>query len=300
MADAFEKVSFFDEISANKRYSIVLLFCMFVLYLTLIWAISFVFEIGPFGVIIGFFVLVFYAFVSYFMGSDFILSLSGAKKVTRENYPYLFLTVDGLAAANGIKAPDIYIIEDPSPNAFVVGRNPNNSHLAVTRGLLDVMNKDELTAVLAHEISHIANYDIRFMLIAVAFAGAIAMLSDIMWRSMYYGNRGRNNEDKGGGLLMVIAIVLIVLAPVFSELIRFSISRKREYLADANGARMTRQPQNLASALEKIAKINKPVAAATDSTAPLYFSRPLTSSFFHLFSTHPPIEERIKKLRLMA
>ena len=215
-------------------------------------------------------------------------------------YPYLYLTVEGLCAANAIKPPQIYIIEDPSPNAFVVGRNPNNSSLAVTRGLIEIMDKDELTAVLAHEISHIATYDIRFMLFAVVFAGAIAMLSDIVLRGFIYGRRGSDRRGGGGGPLILIAIVFMILAPIFAELIRFAISRKREYLADANGARMTRAPHNLASALEKIAKINKPVANATDTTAPLYFSRPRPNRFYHIFSTHPPTEERIKKLRAMA
>ena len=303
MSDAasFEKISFFDEIAANKGQSLVLLFCMFALYLALIWIISETFGIGIFAVIIGLIVLVFYAIIGYFMGSSIILGISGARKVTREEYPYLYLTVEGLCAANAIKPPQIYIIEDPSPNAFVVGRNPNNSSLAVTRGLIEILDKDELTAVLAHEISHIANYDIRFMLFAVVFAGAIAMLSDAVLRGFLRSGSGR---DRRGGMpvgpLILIAIVFMILAPIFAELIRFAISRKREYLADANGARMTRAPHNLASALEKIAKINKPVANATDTTAPLYFSRPRPNRFYHIFSTHPPTEERIKKLRAMA
>ncbi len=292
-----QKINFFDEISANKHQSLFLIFFMFILYLVLIFVLSELFDFGIFGILLGFFVLVVYAFATYYIGSDMILGMSGAKQVLRENYPFLFLTVEGLAAANGIKPPNIYVIQDPSPNAFVVGRDPEHSSLAVTSSLLEVMDKNELTAVLAHEMSHIATYDIRFMLFSVVFAGSIAMLSDMVWRSMRYGG-GR--DRKGSGLLFLIAIVLVVLAPIFSELIRFAISRKREYLADANGARMTRQPQYLASALEKIEKIKQPVAAATDATAPLYFSMPTNQSFFHLFSTHPPIEERIKKLREMA
>lgn len=295
----FEKISFFDQISTNKTRSAGLLFAMFALYLAVIWAFSYFFEIGPVGVGAGFFVLLAYAFVTYFAGDGIILGLSGARRITRDDFPYLFLTVEGLCAANGIKMPGLYIIEDPSPNAFVVGRSPDHSSLAVTRGLLERMDRDELAGVLAHEVSHIANYDIRFMLFAVVFAGAIAILGDIAWRSMRYGS-SRREDRAGSGVAAIIAIILIILAPLFSELIRFAISRQREYLADANGARMTRRPDSLASALEKIAKINTPVAAATDATAPLYFARPLPGSFFHLFSTHPPIEERIKKLRAMG
>lgn len=298
-AASFEKINFFDQISANKARSAGLLVFMFLLYLAVIWAFSYFFEIGVVGIVVGFFVLLIYAFITYFAGDGIILGLSGAKKVARGDFPYLFLTVEGLCAANGIRMPEIYLIEDPSPNAFVVGRDPAHSSLAVTRGLLETMSKDELAGVIAHEISHIANYDVQFMLFAVVFAGAVAIISDFAWRSMRYSG-GRRDNRGGGSALVIFAIILMVLAPVFSELIRLAISRQREYLADANGARMTRRPDSLAGALEKIARINKPVAAATDATAPLYFARPLSGSFLHLFSTHPPIEERIKKLRAMG
>lgn len=292
----FERISFFDAISSNKTKTIALIVLIFLLFLAMVFAMSMLFDLGSFGIFVGFIVLFFYTGISYFAGDKIVLAMSNAKKISANDQPVLFSIVEGLSAAASIPMPEIYVIEDQSPNAFAVGRDPQHAAIGVTRGLLQNMDQNELTAVLAHEISHIANYDIRFMLIAIVFAGSIALLADIMWRSVRYGG-GRSR--KGGGFIVIIAIVLVVIAPIFSELIRFAISRQREYLADANGARMTRQPQYLASALQKIAKINLPVAAATDATAPLYFSRPLSNKFYHLFSTHPQIEERIARLRAM-
>ncbi len=291
-------VNFFDAIAANKAKSIVLFVLMFILYLAIIFVLSYMFDSGVGGVILGFIVLCFYAVLSYFMGSSIILSMSGAKKVTREAYPHLFVTVEGLCAANGLPVPEIYIVEDRSPNAFVVGRDPQHSALAVTTGLLEALNKEEQTAVIAHEVSHIANYDIRMMLIGITFVGAIALLAGVL-RSVFYFGGGRRDR-KGGGAIVIIALVLGILAPVFAQLIRFAISREREYLADANGARMTRRPDQLASALDKIARFGKPVDNATEATAPMYFSNPFKQDFFTLFATHPPIKERIKRLEQMT
>lgn len=292
----FTKISFFDAIGSNKIKSVILVFLMVLLFFVLISLFSYIFDAGIFGIVFGIAILACYTGVSYFAGDKVILSISRAKKAEKKEYLYLFNTVDGLAAAAQIPVPEIYIIDDPAPNAFATGRDPRHASLAVTSGLLKEMNRQELEGVIAHEISHIANYDVRFVMLAIVFAGVIALLSDFVWRSMYFGGR---SERKGGSGLIVLAIIMAILAPIFSELIRFAISRQREFLADANGARMTRYPEGLASALEKISKINKPVSAATESTAPLYFSRPLTRNLGFLFSTHPPIEERVKRLRGM-
>ncbi len=292
-----QKTSFFDAIDSNKLKSLLLILVMSFLFFILIYLVSYMLDFGLAGIILGAFGLVFYAGISYFAGDKIILSLSRAKKVERKDYPYLYDTVEGLTGAAQLPMPQIYVMEDDSPNAFATGRDPQHASVAVTTGLLKIMNRQELEGVIAHEISHVGNYDIRFMMIAVVFAGAIALVSNVMLRSFLFS--GRRDDRRGGGGLAVIAIIFAILAPIFATLIRLAISRQREYLADANGARMTRYPEGLASALEKIGKVNRPVATATDATASLYFSNPLKSSFLSFLSTHPPIEERIKRLRGM-
>ncbi|HLC68319.1 MAG TPA: M48 family metallopeptidase [Candidatus Bilamarchaeaceae archaeon] len=294
---AYQKISFFDAIGANKRNSILLLLAIFFFFLIVIAAFSYAFDLGGIGIFVGFFALLFYALVSYFAGDKAILSMSNAQPLDEKKFPFVYNVVEGLSIAAGIPMPKLYIIEDPSPNAFAIGRDPKHASIAVTRGLLENMKREELEGVLAHEISHIANYDVRYILIAIVFAGAIALIADFTWRSMRF--RGGSDRRSGNALFLLIAVLLIVLAPIFAELIRLALSRQREYLADANGAKLTRYPAGLANALEKIAKFNQPVAVATDATAPLYFANPLPNKFAHFFSTHPPAEERVKRLRSM-
>ncbi len=294
-SNSFEKVSFFDEIDKNKRNSSIFLFFMFFLFFCVVATFSFAFGLDIIGIIVGFIFLLIYAYISYFSGDKIVLSISQAKEADPKQYIFLHNTVEGLAIAAQIPKPKVYVINDPSPNAFATGRDPEHASIAVTTGLLEICNRQEVEGVVGHEISHIANYDIRFVMLAVVFAGAIAILSDVILRATFYS---RGNK-KGGGAMLLIAIVFMILAPIFAELVKFAISRQREYLADSNGARITRYPEGLASALEKISKYGQPVKAATESTAPLYFSNPTKSSLFSLFATHPPIKERIKKLRSM-
>ena len=204
--------------------------------------------------------------------------------------------VEGLALASQIPMPKLYVIQDESPNAFATGRDPQHASLAVTTGLLGTMKREELEGVVAHEISHIGNFDIRFAMIAVVFAGAIALLGEFAWRSMRFGG-GR--KGKGAGALILIALVFVILAPIFAQIVRLALSRQREYLADANGAKLTRYPEGLASALEKIKNANLPTKAANDTTASLYFSNPFPDKMGFLTATHPPIDERISRLRAM-
>jgi heat shock protein HtpX len=311
-------ISFFDAINENKRNSIILTVFMFSLFMGVIWAFSYIFNLGIFGLIVGFFALLFYVFVVWKAGDKIILGIAGAQEATREQYPFLYNIVEGLSMAAGIPQPKIYVIDDEAPNAFATGRDPEHASIAVTTGLLKIMKREELEGVVAHEISHIANYDIRFMMIAVVFVGAITLLADITWRLIRIGLlsghvveeerirsgplRVRVVEEKrggGAGILLLIAIVLLLLSPVFAEMIRFAISRQREYLADANAAKLTRYPEGLASALLKISNVNIPVKNATDATAPLYISNPFPNRFTHLFSTHPPIADRVARLRAM-
>ena len=294
-----EKISFFDAISANKRNSILLIFFLSLVFLAAVWAFSFIFDLGIIGPIIGFFGLLFYSLIMYFTGDQVVLAISGAKAAEKKDYPFLYNVVEGLAIASGIPMPKLYVIDDPSPNAFATGRDPQHASVAVTTGLLQMMKREELEGVVAHEISHIANYDIRFMTIAVVFIGAIALLADISWRTMRFGGGGRDRRGGGAGILAIIAIAFIILAPISAELIRFAISRQREYLADANGAKLTRYPEGLASALEKITKAGIPVQRASDATAPLYIASPFPNKMSFLFSTHPDPKERITRLRAM-
>ncbi len=299
-----EHVSFFDAIDANKRNSLILVAVMAFVFMGAVTAVSYIFDLGICGPTLGFFALLLYTVVVYFQGDSIILTMSHAQPVTREQYPFLYETVEGLALAQQIPVPKIYVVQDNSPNAFATGRDPKHSSVAVTTGLLQMMNHQELEGVLAHEMSHIANFDIRFSMLAIVFVGAIGMLANFAWRMAWWGGirGGGDRRDRSGGMgliVLAIAIVFVILAPIFIQIVRFALSRQREYLADANGARMTRYPEGLASALEKIKNAGIPTHAANDTTASLYFSNPFPNKMSFLTSTHPPIDDRIKRLRSM-
>jgi heat shock protein HtpX len=294
-----EKISFFDAIEANKRNSLILIAVIFLLFMAMTIAVSYIFDIGICGPALGFIALLIYTVAVYFQGDSIILSMSGAREAKKEDYPFLYNVVEGLALASQIPMPKLYVIEDPGPNAFATGRDPQHASVAVTSGLLKMMKREELEGVIAHEISHIANYDIRFSMLAVVFVGAIALLGEFAWRTMLYGGGGGRRDRGGSGPLIVIALVFVILAPIFAQFVRFAISRQREYLADANGARMTRYPEGLASALDKIKNAATPTRSANDTTASLFFSNPFPNKLGLAFGTHPPIDERIKRLRAM-
>jgi len=236
--------------------------------------------------------------ISYFQGDKIALYTSGARPIAKEENAYLYRLVENLCITNGGPMPKIYIIEDPAINAFATGRKPDVASIAVTRGALEKLQNEELEGVLAHELSHITNYDIRFMTLVAVLVGSIAILSDIFLRSRWH--RGRNREGGGqlGAILLIAGVILAILSPIIAELIKLAISRRREYLADASGALITRYPEGLARALEKIAAENQPMAHATQATAHMFISNPFSGrKISALFSTHPPVEERIKALR---
>ena len=241
---------------------------------------------------------------SYYNSDKLVLAMSRAREVSPKEYPHLYNTVEGLAIAAGMPKPRLYVIDDTAPNAFATGRDPDHSVIAVTTGLLEKMDRLELEGVVGHEMSHIRNYDIRFMTLTVVLVGVVVLLSDWLLRSFWWGGRSRE-EGNGGGfiILMVIGLVMAILAPVIAQLIKLAISRRREYLADANGALLTRYPAGLASALKKIAADPEPLEVANKATAHLYISPPkqrgLTGKVRELWSTHPPTEERIKRLEAM-
>ncbi|NYZ76954.1 M48 family metalloprotease [Candidatus Micrarchaeota archaeon] len=292
-----ERVNIFDAIGANKRNSYLLIFLVLGVFLGMVWILSEVFGFGQCGYIFGFVALAVYAVTAFFAGDRIVLALSGAKEITREQYPFIYNVAEGLSMAAGIPMPKIYLIDDPSPNAFATGRDPQHSSLAVTRGLLETMNREELEGVVAHEISHIANYDIRFMTLTIVLVGAIGLLSQIAIRSFLFGGAGGGNKGKGG-VLVIIGIIFMILAPIAALFVRMAISRQREYLADANAAKLTRYPPGLANALEKIKKNAQPMKNASDTTAPLYISNPFAKAE-GMFATHPPLDDRIKRLRSM-
>jgi len=237
---------------------------------------------------------------SYWYSDKIALSLAKAKPATREQYFDFYTIVENLAITAGLPMPKIYVIEDPSPNAFATGRDKEHAVVAVTTGLLAIMNKTELEGVVAHEMSHIGNKDMLVSTVAVVLVGFVAIVSDMMIRMSIFG--GRRDDREGNGLFMIIGIVVAILAPIAATLIQLGISRKREYLADASGALLTRYPEGLASALEKISQYGRPMQTQSGAIAHLYIANPLGSGKFtkkvgSLFSTHPPVEDRIKRLR---
>jgi len=241
--------------------------------------------------------------VSYYSGDSIALAASGAKQIQKEQAPELWNLIENLAMSAGLPMPKVYVINDPSPNAFATGRDPQHASVAVTTGLVERLERVELEGVLAHELSHIKNYDIRVMTIVVVLVGVVLLLSDWILRGFFFRDR-----DSGGGqaamVLFLVGLVLAILSPIFAELIKLAVSRQREYLADATGALMTRYPEGLARALEKIAEQDQPLKQANHATAHLFLANPfdphVTKKFEQLFSTHPPIMERVARLRTMG
>ncbi|MGA3020932.1 MAG: M48 family metalloprotease [Candidatus Micrarchaeales archaeon] len=275
------------------------------LFMAVIFLVVQIFGGGIFAFFIGFILVVLYAIFTYFAGDKLVLAVSRAKEADPHQYATLYSIVEGLASATQIKMPKVYTIDDPNPNAFATGRKSKPS-IAVTTGLLTMMKRDELEGVIAHEISHVADNDILVMTIAIAFAGVIGLVAAFIRNMIFFGFgfRGRDRNE-GGEVIVLIAFFIGLLAPLFALLIRLAISRRREYMADANGARITRDPGALANALKKIEGYSsrpnaQSVMHANEVTAPLYFSNPFTAkSIMNIFSTHPPIEERIKRLEQM-
>lgn len=239
-----------------------------------------------------------YALWSYYASDKLALSINNAKQIQKSDAPELWRIVENLAITTGLPMPRVYVINDPALNAFATGRDPNHAAVAVTTGLLETMNKQELQGVLAHELGHVQNYDIRVSMLAFGLVAAVSIISDTVLRMMIWGGDDDNNSNP---IAMVIGIVALILAPLVATMIQLAVSRKREYLADATGALTTRYPEGLASALEKIRDNAKPMQKQSPSTAHLFFANPLSGkSVNNLFSTHPPIEDRINALREMS
>lgn len=302
-------------IQANRRRSLFLFFGMGIILILLGYFVGATFlgqEGGPFGIFLALIIWSVLSLVSYFAGSKIILSLSNAKEVTKDVHPQLFNIVEEMTiAANLPKMPKIFIVNEQAPNAFAAGRKPEDSVVAVTAGLLSQLNRDELQGVIAHEISHIVNRDVLFMTFAGIMLGAIVIIAEVSLRGHWFGLGGSslnryNNKSSGGGnvqvVIMVLSLILAILAPILARFLYFAISRKREYLADASGVRLTRYPEGLASALEKLSQNRFNLKSANKATAGMYIVNPLKEKgmqLSNLSSTHPPLNERIKILRGM-
>ncbi|MDQ7839526.1 MAG: M48 family metallopeptidase [bacterium] len=293
----------YEAIESNVRRT----WLLFAGFIVIVAALGYVFGeltgFGYAGVAVAALLAIAGALGSYYYSDRIVLSISGAREAPRERYQYLYNSVEGLAIAAGIPVPRLYLIEDSAPNAFATGRDPQHSAVVVTTGLLDKLDRLELEGVLAHETAHVQNYDIRVATITAVLVGLVALMSDWLLRSMRLG-RSRGSRDGGGvqGVLVLVGIVLAVLAPLFAQLMRMALSRRREYLADASGAMLTRYPEGLACALEKISADPDPLEVANKATAHLYIINPLREWggwVNGLFNTHPPVEDRVQRLRAM-
>ncbi len=292
-----------EQITSNRVKSTILIvfFVAFVIFLGWIFGETTVW--GYYAPVLAVIIAGVGAVVSYYKSDQIVMAISKARPVEKSEFPHLYNSVEGLAIAAGLPTPKMYVIEDSAPNAFATGRNPEHAAIAVTTGLLEKLNRTELEGVIAHEMSHIADYDTLLMTITVVLVGTVALVSDWMLRSFLWGGRRRSKGTGQAGLVLVlVALVLAVLSPIIAQLIKLAISRKREFLADANGARLSRFPEGLANALEKIAADTEPLEVANKATAHLYIANPLKEQrggFAKLFSTHPPVEERVAALRAM-
>lgn len=284
----------YKEIAANKRKTVF----MMILFIILVGGLGWLFaeyvgepSITPF-VLIGAGV---YAFLSYLSASKMALAVNGAHQIEKKDNPRLWRIVENIAITEGLPMPKVYIMDEPAPNAFATGRDPNHAAVAATSGILDIMTDTELEGVMAHELGHVKNYDIRVSMIAFALVAVVGIIADIMLRMAWF------SDDDDSSLFFFLGILGAILAPLVALLIQMSISRKREYLADATGALATRYPEGLASALEKIGKTGSAMRKQNTSTAHLFFANPLKGKkIASMFSTHPPIEERVKRLREMG
>lgn len=282
-------------IAANKRNT-VLIMAVFVAIITGIgWAVSYFYGEPSitYWVLIG---VTIYALIQYFAASKLAVAMSGAKEIQKRDNPRLYRIVENLSITLGMPMPKVYIMNDPAPNAFATGRNPKNAIVAATTGLLDIMDDREVEAVMAHEMGHVQNYDIRVSMIAFGLVSAIGLLSDIVLRMLFFGGDRRDNNTHPA--VYLVGLVIVILAPIIAAIVQMAVSRQREYLADATGVMTTRDAEGLARALEKLRTYGQPMRRQHSASAHLFISNPLKKSFFaNLFSTHPPLEDRIKRLR---
>lgn len=285
----------YKAIAANKRNTILIM----ALFVGIIGAIGWVVSYFYGNTNITYFVIaiaVLYALIQYFIADKLTVAMTGAQPIEKRDNPRFYRIIENLAITTGAQMPKVYVIDDPAPNAFATGRDPRHSIVAATTGLIDIMDDNELEAVMAHEMGHVQNYDIRVGMITFGLVSAIGLLTDIVLRMFIFGDRRDNNDNSP--IIMIIGIVALILAPIIAVIVQMAVSRQREYLADVTSAMTTRNPESLASALEKLRSQGRPMKRQNTASAHLFFSNPLKPSFLSkLFSTHPPLEDRIKRLR---
>ncbi|MCK4643088.1 M48 family metallopeptidase [bacterium] len=295
----------YNLIEKNKRNSVFLFLALIAVLIVLGFLIGeYFFEAGVYGVVIAGVLATISGLCAFYSGDSIIMAFSRAKRIEKKDHQRLWNVVEEMSIASGLPMPKIYMIDDTAPNAFATGRNPEHASVAITSGLLDKLDREELQGVMAHELSHIQNYDILFGTMIAVMVGTIVLIADFFLRSLFYGNRRRSSSrsssgGKSAGPLMLIALVFAILAPILARIIQFSVSRQREFLADASAAKMTRNPIGLARALEKISSDKEPLEAANRGTQHLYIVNPLkkVKEKSGLMDTHPPIGERIRILK---
>ena len=284
----------YKAIAANKRNT----FLIMAVFVGIISAIGYIVSSFYGNTSITYWVIggaAVYALIQYFAAGALAVAMTGAREIEKKDNPRLYRAVENISITLGTPMPKVYIIDDSAPNAFATGRDPKHAIVAATTGLLDIMDDRELTAVMAHEMGHVQNYDIRVSMIAFGLVSAIGILSDIVIRMLFFGDNRSNNSNP---IVLVVGIIVIILAPIVAAIVQMAVSRQREYLADATGALTIRDSEGMASALEKLQAYGKPMQKQQSATAQLFISNPLKPGFFSkLFSSHPPLEERIKRLR---
>ncbi len=289
----------YSQIDSNKRKTNILILIFIAFVIAIGWFFNEYLGYGYGAVVFAVVIAMFMTLTSYYHGDKIALRSSGARLITKNDNAYLWRIVENLTITAGLPMPKVHIIDSPALNAFATGRDPEHASIAVTTGIIDALENEELEGVISHELSHIKNYDIRVMTIVVVLVGTISLLADFFLRARIFGGHGdRRNSGNAGTFLAIVGLVLLILSPIVAELIKLAISRKREFLADASGALLTRYPEGLARALEKIDTSKQPLATASAATAHLFISNPFKKkNITSLFSTHPPIAERIKRLR---
>ena len=285
----------YKAIAANKRNTILIMAVFVGLISAIGYVVSYIYGDSNIAiwVIIG---AALYALIQYYLATSLAVAMTGAKQIEKRDNPRFYRIVENLAITTGMQTPKIYIIDDPAPNAFATGRDPRHAIVAATTGLIDIMSDSELEAVMAHEMGHVQNYDIRISMITFGLVSAIGFLTDIVLRMMFYG--GDRDKDNNSPWMMFIGLIVLILAPIIAVIVQMAVSRQREYLADATSAMTTRNPEAMVSALQKLKTSGCPMKRQNGATAHLYISNPLKAGFLgKMFSTHPPIEDRIARLR---
>lgn len=288
----------FEDIKKNKIKTGLIISIFIILITLIVYYICMAFDLGTFSIIIALAFSIISAFISYYNCDKIVLSMNNARPATEEEYKKLNNILDGLMVSSGLEfRPRLYVVEDAQPNAFATGRNPEHSVICVTSALLDRLNYYELEGVLAHELSHIVNYDIRLSAIVTVMVGLIVMLSDMFTRNFLFRRRNNDKEGNGNAILMILGLICLIISPIFAKLLQLAVSRRREYLADVTAVQFTRNPDGLISALEKISSDPNELRTASNATAHMYISEPFRKKASSWLSTHPAIEDRIEALR---